>query len=184
MAEFFLGVDVFIRQIDAAGEGGAAIDDQDFPMIPVIIVGRHEGTYRGEGFALDAQFLKLFGIAGRECGDGTGAIVEDPDLHTGLSFPVKDIQHPIPHLPRFDDEVLQKDVFFCRLHLAKHLVKGNFAQRKISASGVGVDFCVSLVLQIVGNVRQDGRFIRFLHMGKAFCRTGMDDAFDHPVPQV
>ncbi len=43
-----LAVDVLIRQIYAAGEGHLAIDDQDFPVIPVVIVGGEEGLDGGQ----------------------------------------------------------------------------------------------------------------------------------------
>ena len=75
MAVFFIGIDVFVRQIDATGEGGAAIDDKNFPVVPIVVVGGHQGAHRGEEFALDAQFFQLFGVAGREGGDGAGSIV-------------------------------------------------------------------------------------------------------------
>ena len=65
VAEALLAVDVLIRQIYAAGEGHLAVDDQDFPVIPVVIVGGEEGLDGGKGLAADAQLLQPPGIVPR-----------------------------------------------------------------------------------------------------------------------
>ena len=41
---FFIGVDILIRQIDAAGEAGVPVDYADFPVIPVIEPGGKDGN--------------------------------------------------------------------------------------------------------------------------------------------
>ena len=75
MAVLYSNIDVFISQIDAACEGNMSIYNQNFSMVPIIVVSGYKRSYRCEDLALDAQFLELLVIMGREGGDGAGAVV-------------------------------------------------------------------------------------------------------------
>ena len=59
VAVFFVAVDVFVRQIHAAGEGGFAVDDGDLSVVPVIIMCGDKRLQRCEDLTLNAEFLQL-----------------------------------------------------------------------------------------------------------------------------
>ena len=54
MAVFFVGVDVFVSQVDAAGIGDLTVDDQDLAVVAVVEAGGEDGDEGIEGPALDA----------------------------------------------------------------------------------------------------------------------------------
>ncbi len=51
----FYVVDVLICQIHAAGKAHLPVDDENFPVVAVVVVGGDEGRDRREHLALDAQ---------------------------------------------------------------------------------------------------------------------------------
>ena len=117
MAEALLAVDVLIRQIYAAGEGHLAVDDQDFPVIPVVIVGGEEGLDGGKGLAADAQLFQPPGIVPRQGGDLQHPVVQHPHVHALRRLVRQNFQNTSPHIPLINDEVLQKNELLRLLQL-------------------------------------------------------------------
>ena len=117
----FIGVDVFIRQIDAAVEGGLPVDHQDLPVIAVVIMGGDKGLDGGKHFALNAKRSKPPGVVMGQGRQLTGAVVEHTDLHALFGLPRQDLQDLAPHFPLIHDEVLQEDEPLCLLQLDQHL---------------------------------------------------------------
>ena len=59
MSVLWIGVDVFIRQIDAPGEAGVAVDDHNLPVIPVIHFNGKRGVKGLNTLALIPIFLSF-----------------------------------------------------------------------------------------------------------------------------
>ena len=81
MTEALFPVDIFICQIDAAGESHLSVDHHNFSVVPVILAGgksRHNGC---KHMALDAVALQLLGIMVRQQGQTTHAVIEKTDFH-------------------------------------------------------------------------------------------------------
>ena len=55
----FPDVDVFVRQIDTAGDGGISVDDADFPVVPVSHAKIQKGTVTIKNLDLDAELPQI-----------------------------------------------------------------------------------------------------------------------------
>ena len=131
VAVLFLAVDVLVRQVDAAVEGCVAVDHQNLAVIAVVVVRRKERRERGEHPALDAQLFQALRIVVRQGGKLVRAVVEQAHLHALLRLARQNLEHPAPHQPLVDDEVLQKDEFLRLLKLREHPRPLVLAQREV-----------------------------------------------------
>ena len=91
MAEQIHAVDIFVSQIDAAGEGYLTVDHQNFAVVTVIIMGGEEGHQRCERFALDAHFFQLLIVAAGETSYLTGAVIHDAYFYALRGFALQDV---------------------------------------------------------------------------------------------
>lgn len=71
-------VDVLVRQIHPAGKGGVAVDHQDLPVVPVVVVGGDERGDGGEGLAADAQFPQPLRVVAGKRGQLAGPVRTSP----------------------------------------------------------------------------------------------------------
>ena len=55
-------VDVLIGKIHAAGKTDPPVNDKNFPVVAVIVMGRDEWLHRAEHLALDVQLLQQPGV--------------------------------------------------------------------------------------------------------------------------
>ena len=102
---FFIGVDVLVGQIDAAGDADISVYDADFPMVAVVHKNVEGGLKGVEHLHLDAALLQLFIVASGERADGTEIVVDDPNVHAFFHLVREDVENRIPHFPFFDDKV-------------------------------------------------------------------------------
>ncbi len=139
MAEALYVVDVFVRQIDPAGEGGFAVDYQNFPVVTVVVVGGNDGGDGAEHLAADAQGLHFLRVALRQGGELTGAVIQQPDIHTLLHFSLQNLQDLAPHKAFPENKVLQIDGMLRFFQLYEHLRPFVFSLGEIGDLGIGVD---------------------------------------------
>ena len=106
MAEPLIAVDVFIRQIDAAGKSAEAVDHRDLAVVPVVHLHRQMRLDGIEQLRLDAITPQRLAVIRRKRGDAAGIIIDEPHIHPFLYLILEDIQHAVPHDAFCDDEVL------------------------------------------------------------------------------
>ena len=109
-------IDVFVGQVDAAGEGGLSIDDQDLPVVAVVHDGTEDRGNAVEGDAADAFRLQGFRVGHGKGGEASHVVIEDAHVEPFRGLLFQDFMHPIPHLSAGDDEVLEKDELLRLLH--------------------------------------------------------------------
>ena len=172
MAVLFDVVDVLIRQIHAAVKGGVSVDDQNFPMVPVIVVGGEERRHRGEHLALDAQLPQALGIVVGQCGKLAGAVVHHPDVHALFGFPGQNLQNSAPHQPFIHDEVFHENEMLGLLQLPQHLGPLVLPQREVGHSGLVVGRVAPCTADIAGQCRRSG----FLLLQPLHDLGGLGDA--------
>ena len=76
MSELHDLVYIFIRQIDPTVVGNFAINDQNLPMIPVIVNSGHKRCQRGKYMSVDSYFFKAIPIITRQCTEFIRSIVD------------------------------------------------------------------------------------------------------------
>ena len=129
-------VDVLVGQIHAARKAHFAVNDQHFSVVSVIIMGRDKGHQRRENFAGDAQPLQPLGVVPGQGGELTGAVVHHPHMDTLSGLTGQHFQHPAPHEPLVNDEILQENILFRFFQLAQQLRELGLAAGKIGHSRV------------------------------------------------
>ena len=132
-------VDVLIGEVHAAGKAHLSVDDEDLPVVAVVVMGGDEGLDGREHPALNAQLLKAAGIVPGQGRKLAGAVVHDPDVHALGGFPGQHLEDPAPHETLVDDEVLEKDVSLCLFQLAQQLCELGFAAGEVGHLRVLVD---------------------------------------------
>ena len=115
MAEADDRIDVFVGQVDAAGEGGLSVDDQDFPVVAVVHDGAEDRGDAIERNAADAFRLQGFRVGHGKGGEAAHVVIEDAHVEPFRGLLFQHFMHPVPHLPAGDDEVLEKDELLCLL---------------------------------------------------------------------
>ena len=141
-------VEVFVRQIVAAGVADLPVNDSDLAVVAVVhkdVQHRHDGV---ESPALDAPLLQLFGKGGVHKPDAAHVVVKNAHLHPGGGLPLQDVQDGVPALPLLEDEILQEDVTLRLLQLLQHPHESQVAHREILGPGVGVGGAGGVPLQI------------------------------------
>ncbi len=139
VAEGMGGVDVFVRQIDAAGIGDAAVDDGDLPVIPVIIVGGKKGLDGGKHPALEPKILQVVAVIPGDLEKFAGAVVKKPHIHALVHLAGQNIQDLAPHGPFLNDKVFQKDGALCLLQILQEGGEKGFAGGVIGGACAAVD---------------------------------------------
>ena len=105
-----LGVDVFVRQVDAAGEGGDTVDHADLAVVAVVLPGEEEGDEPLEDAAVDPLPAELSVEIARDGERAADIVVDDADVDARFDFFEEDLMHGVPHLALADDEVLEENV--------------------------------------------------------------------------
>ena len=105
-AVFDDGVDVFIGQVDTAGEGHLAIDHHQLAMVAVVDDDIQDQRDPIERHAFDALGFQHLGIGSGQDEEGSQVVIHDSDFHALFDLFFHDLQHGIPHPARFDDEIL------------------------------------------------------------------------------
>ena len=143
-------VDIFICQVNAAGKGNLAVNDQDLPVIPVVVVGRDDRGDGAEHLAADAKGLHFLGIAFRKGGELAGAVIQQPHIHTLSDLPLQNLQHLAPHEALPEDEVFQVDIVPRLFQFQEHPRPLVFSLGKIGDPSVGIDRKVAAGMDVLG----------------------------------
>ena len=117
-----IDVHVLVRKIDPARVADLAVDDGDLAVIAVVVHIGHDGHERVELDALDAHLLDLSVIRKVHAPHTADVVVHEPHLDALLHFAREHVQHGIPELPFFDDEVLHEDVLFGPFEIGQQAV--------------------------------------------------------------
>ena len=148
VAVFFPGVDVFVRQVDAAGEGGVAVHHQNLPVIPVVEVGiehRQEGI---EHTAADAHLLQSEIIPVRQGHHTAQIVIDQAHIHPLSRLLPQNLQNLAPHFSVFHNEILQEDIVLGFSQLGLHVFKGQLTQSEIFGVSVFTRGTVGVFLHI------------------------------------
>ena len=129
-------IDVLIGKIHAAGKTDPPVNDKNFPVVAVIIVSGDERLHRAEHLALNVQLLQQPGVVAGQGGELTGAVVHHPDIHALQRLAGQHFQDLAPHQALVDDEILHKDIFFCRFQLAQQFLKLCLTAGEVGHGGV------------------------------------------------
>ena len=138
MTEALHLIDVFIGEIDAAGEGDPAVDHADLAVIAIVQAGVHTGAQEIEGNCLDVVGGKLPRIGSGKTADTAEVIVDETDLDAGGSTFLEELQNGIPHETFFDDEIFEEDEFLCTGQLLAQHSEKILAQRGIFHLRAGI----------------------------------------------
>ena len=102
-------VNIFICQVRSAGKGSFSVNDQDLPVVSVIIMSGKHRFDRGEHFAGDPFFFQKFRIKIGKQGQNTGSVIHYPDLYSFFYFLFQDIQDTLPHFSFRYNKEFQKN---------------------------------------------------------------------------
>ena len=148
VAVFFNGVDILVGQVDAAGEGNLAVDGDDLPMIPVVLLEGQQGAEGVKYGAFNAHLPELLGKMRGQQEETAEIIVHDPHTNTLGGLAPQYIQDLIPHFAFLDDEKLQENVLLRFLQLGQQCGKHILAQGEIGHPGAIVNGKAGKALQI------------------------------------
>ena len=189
---FFVAIDVLVRQIHAAGKACVSVDDQDLPVIPVVVVGGDEGLQGREDLTLDAKLLHFLRVISRQKGELAGAVVHEPHIHARRRFPLQNLQNGVPHVPLVQDEILQEDELFCLFQFHKHPLEKSLAGGEIGDIRFVEDREAAAAADIAGHARyswlpggerlQDGRIL--IDLVAALDLPLSHDPLQEPVPHI
>ncbi len=164
-----------------------AIDDRDFPVVPVVEPGRQHGDKGVKPAALYAHRLKLAVIAEGKGHDGAHVIVDHAYIHARFCLFLEDFQYGIPHDARFNDEVLKENVALRTLEGFYHGRKLILPYGEVFCIGVFVRRAIRVVLDVMGLA--GCIWIFCFQLRKDFI-VGLEDVrllllhAVHPLPQV
>ena len=150
VAEALPPVDILVSQVDASGEAHLSVDDQEFPVVPVVEAQGHHRHKAVEHPALDAPGGHLLVIVPGEGEHAAHVVVDEAHLHPLGGLLLQDLQHAVPEDAGLDDEVLQEDVPLRLPQLLQHPGKDQIPHREILGLRVGVGGAVGEVLQVPG----------------------------------
>ena len=86
MPVFFNGVNVLVRQIDPAGVGHFSVDGDNFPVVPIVLLGGKKRAEGIEAYAFNSKLPELLGIVLREKEEAADVIVDQPHLYAPGRF--------------------------------------------------------------------------------------------------
>ena len=164
VAEALLGVDIFVREVHAAGVGHIAVDDHDLPVVAVVHHQRHQRHHRVERDAADMAALHPDDEVAGQAQQTAEIIVDQPHVHALGGFPLEDGLDAVPHRARLYNEEFEKDKFFRPFQVfqkpgvhglaAGEIVSGGVLPRRVGAVGLHVMAQIFLhAVQRVGLVR-------------------------------
>ena len=149
-------VDVLVLKIHPAGESGAAVDHQDLPVVPVVVVGGDERRNGGEGLAADAQLPQPLRVVAGKRGQLAGPVVHHPHVHPLGRFAGQDLQDAAPHEALVHNEILQENEPLRLFQLPQQLLELLLAQGEVGHSRVLVDREGAAPVQVAGERRGAG----------------------------
>ena len=141
-------VDVFIRKVDAAVEGGVPVHHQNFAVVPVVHDQGENRDERVERQAPNAAALHVPGKALRQKEQAAHVIVDQAHIHAFGGLAGQDLQNGIPHFPRLNDKVFQKNEVLRALQRTEHLLIHGLAHRIIAHVGIPIHGPTARALQI------------------------------------
>ena len=113
MAEAFFPVNVLVRKICPARMSDPAVDDQDLPVIPVVVMAGKYRVDRSIHFAPDTVLFEYLRIEIRKQRQRAHPVVHHTHLHALRYFLLQHLQNLMPQVSFFDNEVLHKDKLLC-----------------------------------------------------------------------
>ena len=158
MAVFFIGIDIFVRQVQSPAEAHIPVNDSDFPMIAVIEHGIETRAKGVEYGAFDACLLHLAVIMGRQCLDCAKIIVHQPHIHAGGSLFLHNIQYGIPHFSFLDNKIFHENKLLRFPKLPQQRRPKFLSQRKIFHLSIFPNRVQPNIADIITLPFQVGRF--------------------------
>ena len=112
-------IDIFVRQIDAAGIPHLSIDHHDFFMVAVVqIKAGNKAVGGAEHRHLEALGLQLLIELVRNFEKAAHIVIEKAHLYPLSDFPQQKLVHPVPQLTGSDDEIFDKYKPFRPFHVS------------------------------------------------------------------
>ena len=136
VAVFCIGVDVLIRQIDAACKADLPVDDADFAVIPVIEPGGENGVEGIEHAHPQSLCPQDAIVMAGQCQKTPQIVVHQPHFHALFDFSFQHFQDAVPHGAFFDNEVLQENERFRCLQLPQKRIKERLSNGEIFRLGM------------------------------------------------
>ena len=162
-------VEVFVRQIVAAGVADLPVNDSDLAVVAVVhkdVQHRHDGV---EHPALDAPLLQLFGKGGVHKPDAAHVVVKNAHLYPGGGPLGQNILNALPGDGILDGVVLHKNKVLGFAQVGLLGLQRGVGVTVVGHIGVAAGGIVSLGLQVVDLVLQG----RVLGHGGAVQRRGI-----------
>ena len=148
VAVFLHGVDILVRQIDAAGEGHLSVDDGDLPVIPVVLFDRQEGLEGIEYSGLNAIFFEGSGVIGRQGQKAAHVIIKDTHQNALGGLALQDFQNAVPHDALLQNEGFYENVMLRPLQLRQQRLQHPLAGGKVVRLRLPIDREFGVVLKI------------------------------------
>ena len=118
-----LAVYVPVGEVDSAGEGGVPVDDENFPVVAVVIVGRNEGRKGREHLAFYSEGVEALRVVVGEVYELVGSVVHHPNVDPLLRLAGENFQDPSPHFALVDDEIFGENEVLSLFELLEHLLE-------------------------------------------------------------
>ena len=147
-------IDVFIRQIHAAGVGDAAVHHHDLAVVAVIqhqIQHRHAAVETERPDAVGTQ--QIYIVVGQQA-QAAGIVVDDTNVQAGGGFLPQDLVDLAPHLAHADDEAFHKNAVLRGLQVGQHIGQHHIAHGVIPDGGAAENRRSSVVLQVISGLGQ------------------------------
>lgn len=149
VAVLFVFVDIFVGEVNAAGERSMTVDDKNFTVIAVVHFRRPYRPELIEYPALYALFLKNFVILVGEGKQAADIVVYHADVNALFHLPFEDIEDSSPHFALGDDKIFEEYKALSLFQLLYHCGEFRLADRKVGSFGVCVDRIASVVVEVL-----------------------------------
>ena len=143
-----LEIEVFIRQIKAAGETDLVIDDHDLTMVAVVHEHVDKRDERIEDPALDAVAVHSFREVLIDELQASEVVVDHADLDALLHLADQDLLHRLPDLRVLDGEILEEDELLRTPKRRKHILQ-RFLRRRVE---LNVGILIGRICSVLVNV--------------------------------
>ena len=131
MSMLFIGIDIFVCQIDSSSKADISVNYADLSMITGIEFAGQNRYKRIKDTAFDSVALQFFVVSVRQCHDTSHIIINHADIYALSCLFLQDIQNGVPHFSFLNNEILHKDVFLCFFQFFHHSFKFDFSHWKI-----------------------------------------------------
>ena len=168
-------VDVFVREVDAAREGGQPVDDHDFAVGAVVLRHVEHGAEAVEAQAFDAQLFHLLIVVGGYFEHGADVVVGEAHVHPFGDLLFQNFEYVSPKFALGDDKVFEKDKLFRLFQLLQKPLRVRFAAGEILrlvAVGGGEQALAAHVFGALGG--EVALFAVLLHHGDALRIQAVD----------